>query len=56
MLHLEARLHAERRALFDREGFVLERLERGCGLEVDDDVGTSLDFEAQAADYAFACV
>jgi hypothetical protein len=43
MLHLEGRLHAEAAAFFDREGLVLERVERVGRLEVDYDVRTAVD-------------
>ena len=47
VLDAEAGLHAERRALFDGEGLLVEGLE-GAGLrQVDDDVRSALDFQAQ---------
>jgi len=56
VLHFEARLHAERRALLDREGVLVEPLERAGLAEVDDDVRAALDFEAEREDDAFAGV
>jgi len=47
VLDAEARLHAEGRALFDGERLLVEGLE-GAGLrQVDDDVRSALDFQAQ---------
>jgi hypothetical protein len=47
VLDAEAGLHAERRALLDGEGLLVEGLE-GTGLgQVDDDVRSALDFQAQ---------
>ena len=56
MLHPEPRLHAEIRALADRKGFVLERVQGAARGEVDDDVGSALDFEPEREDDAFAWV
>jgi hypothetical protein len=47
VLDAEAGLHAERRALLDGEGLLVEGLE-GAGLrQVDDNVRAALDFQAQ---------
>lgn len=53
MLHLEPRLHAERRAFLDGEGVLVEVLEAAALGEVDDYVWSAFDFEAQAEDDAF---
>lgn len=50
VLDAEARLHAERRALLDREGVLVERLERAGLRQVDDDVRPALDLEAERQD------
>jgi hypothetical protein len=56
VLDLELGLHAEGGALLDGEGLVLEGLEGTGRLEVDDDVGTALDLEAERVDDALAGV
>lgn len=56
VLHLELGLHAETSALLDGEGLLLELLEGAGSAQVDDDVLTALDLEAQGEDDAFARV
>lgn len=56
MLDAEARFHAEGGALFDREGLVLEVLDRTWLVEVDDDVRTAFDFETEREDHDAALV
>jgi hypothetical protein len=56
VLDLELHLHAESGALFDGEWLALEGLKGARRLEVDDDVGTAIDFETERVDDAFAGV
>lgn len=56
MLHLEARLHAECGALFDREGVLIQVLERTGFGEVDDDVRAASHFQREGEDDAGALV
>lgn len=56
MLDLELCLHAECSALLDGERLLLEGLKGAGRLEVDDDVGTAIDFETERVDDAFAGV
>lgn len=49
VLHLEARLHAKRRAFFDGKGLAFERVERAFAREVDDYVGPALDLGSVSA-------
>jgi hypothetical protein len=56
VLDAEASLHAESGALLDSEGLFVERLE-GTGLgEVDNDIGTAFDFQAEGEQDHFAIV
>lgn len=56
MLDAEAGLHAEGGTLLDGEGLLVERLE-GTGLgQVDDDVGSALNLEAQGEQDDFAVI
>ena len=50
MLHAKPRLHPERRAFLDREGMFVQVLEGARFGQVDDDVGTAVDFEPQGQD------
>lgn len=54
VLDLELCLHAECSALLDDERLLLEGLKGARGLEVDDDVGTAIDFETERVDDALA--
>jgi hypothetical protein len=56
VLDLELHLHAESGALLDGEWLALEGLKGARRLEVDDDVGTAIDFETERVDDAFAGV
>ena len=56
MLDLELGLHAERGALLDGEGLVVECFERTRRPQIDDDVVTAFDLEAEREDNAFARV
>ena len=47
MLHAERGFHPELGAFFDGEGLVLEALEGSWGLQVDHEVRTAGDFEAE---------
>lgn len=56
MLHLERSLHSELCSFLDCERLVLQSLNGTGTLEVDDDVGTALDFETKGEDDAFTWV
>ena len=56
MLNLELRLHAECSTFLDCEWLGLESLESTGRLEVDDNVGTALNFKSERVDDAFAGV
>ena len=56
MLDAETRFHAERCALFDREGRFGQVVQRARFRDVDDDVVAALDFEAEREDYNGAWV
>ena len=56
VLDLELCLHAEGSTLLDDERLLLEGLKGARRLEVDDDVGTAIDFETERVDDTFAGV
>jgi hypothetical protein len=56
VLDLELCLHAECSTFLDDERLLLEGLKGARRLEVDDDVGTAIDFETERVDDAFAGV
>jgi len=56
MLHAKPRFHAKGRALFDRKGLLVQRLETLRGREIDDDVGSVFDFQPEREDDDFARV
>jgi hypothetical protein len=56
VLDLELCLHAECSTLLDNERLLLEGLKGARRLEVDDDVGTAIDFETERVDDTFAGV
>lgn len=56
MLDTEASLHSEHGALLDREWLVLQRVEGAGSGEIDDDILTALDLEAERENDNFAWV
>ena len=56
MLDAEAGLHAERRPFLDGEGVLVQFVQRSGLGQVDDDVRTAFDLEAEGEDDAFARV